>query len=299
MPYAASSGESTCSNRVEASVRSFNAWAVLRTDTPSKLADSITIFFVDSSIAAGMPPFTPAMPTGASPAVITSIESLSVYFFLSSASITSPSFANRTPRGWGSPAFPLSGEAGLPQSLWASNACSGAPRLNITKLVASTTLLMERWPTASSLALSHSGDGPTVTPLIYPAMYRLQRTVLCISTVISVVLGSKSDLLENGSLARGIFKIADSSLAMPRWLRQSCPRFGVTLPSNTSSLGESDSPTFSTPSISNAWKVSASAKASAFGNALSKNLSSQSLLTFMLLKLIDEPQVGGVHVSDV
>src|SRR3990167_10259791 len=233
-----------------------------------------------------MPPLTPAMPTGASATVTTSIELLSVYSFLSSATITSPSLAARTP------IFRL-------PNLPASNACRGWPVLNITKLVASTTLLMERWPTASSRCLSHSGDGSTFTPFMYPAIYRLQRTVLCISTVISVVLGSKSDLLENGSLARGIFKIADSSLAMPRWLRQSCPRFGVTLTSNTSSLGESDSPTFSTPSISNAWKVSASAKASAFGNALSKNLSSQSLLTFMVLKLIDEPQVGGVHVTYV
>src|SRR3990167_10018444 len=167
----------------------------------------------------------------------------------------------------------------------------------MTRLVAPTTLLIERWPTASSRARSHSGDGPTLTPLIYPAIYRLQRTVLCMSTVTSVVLGSRSDLLNKGSFFSGMSSIAESSLEMPRWLRQSCPRFGVTLTSNTSSLGESESPTFSTPSISNAWKVSASAKASAFGNALSKNLSSQSLLTFiyeMVSELIYEPQVGGV-----
>jgi hypothetical protein len=32
------------------------------------------------------------------------------------------------------------------------------------KLVASTTLLIERWPIASSRFTSHSGDGPIFTP---------------------------------------------------------------------------------------------------------------------------------------
>ena len=75
MPMAASSGEITCSKRCDASVRSLSACAVRRTETPSKFADSITMFSVSWLIAAGAPPLIPAMPIGRSvwPSVIRSI----------------------------------------------------------------------------------------------------------------------------------------------------------------------------------------------------------------------------------
>src|SRR5207253_11359736 len=50
-----------------------------------------------------------------------------------------------------------------PFNLLASNACVGWPSSSIMKLEMSTMLLMERVPTLSILARSHSGLGPTVT----------------------------------------------------------------------------------------------------------------------------------------
>src|SRR3989344_4892883 len=102
--------------------------------------------------------------------------------------------------------------------------------LNITYLVASTTLLMLFWPILSSAVRSQSGDGPTRTPLMYAAVNRGQSCGFSIVTFRALVFGSReTSVMPYGCGTSGRFKIADNSFAIPRYERQSCPRLGVTL----------------------------------------------------------------------
>ncbi len=157
MPTSAKYGESTCSKRAEASVRSLRSCEPRLIVTPSKVAASSKMSVVFSSMRSASPPLMPAMPAGLSSVVITKSFGLSSYTFLSRASSFSPSRAARTPMFKEPRRF-------------ASKACNGCPTLNITRLVASTTLLILLWPMASSEVLSHSGEGPTFTPLMSPAI---------------------------------------------------------------------------------------------------------------------------------
>ena len=141
---------------------------------------------------------------------------------------------------------------------------------------------MERWPTDSSASFSHAGEGPTFTPLITAPTNRRHFVESAISTEIPnerprrSFIGRKS---RKGSDLSGTFKIAESSFAMPRWLKQSAALFGKTFTSNTASCGL----TISTLSISNAWKVSASASFSALGSGFSKYLCNHRTDIFMIL----------------
>src|SRR3989344_7176209 len=100
--------------------------------------------------------------------------------------------------------------------------------LNMTKFAASTMLLIDFWPIDSRFFRNQSGDAPTLTPLIYPAIYRAHKGVSIETSpcrdFVNPDMGSRS-----GSPFIGIFKIAESPFAIPRCGRQSCPRFGVTL----------------------------------------------------------------------
>ena len=109
-------------------------------------------------------------------------------------------------------------------------------------MVASTTLLMDRAPTAASRSLSHAGEGPTVTPRSTAAAYRGHPSASSMATRTPAVspLAPAARTARGGgaSAAPGIAgsrtgrpSTAPSSRASPAWQRRS-GRFGVTSMSN-------------------------------------------------------------------
>ena len=96
------------------------------------------------------PPMIPARAMGFSASAMTRLASESSSSLPSRVTIFSPGFARRA-------------TTRRPESLFKSKACRGWPSSMSTKLVMSTTLLMERSPTASRRSTIHAGDGPTLT----------------------------------------------------------------------------------------------------------------------------------------
>ena len=84
------------SNLADASVRIPRAMAVLRIETPLKLADSNTTSTVSSTISLFSPPIIPAKPTARCSSAITSIEEFSWRTLPSNVVSVSPSSARRT-----------------------------------------------------------------------------------------------------------------------------------------------------------------------------------------------------------
>ena len=93
MPYSCDAKSMPFSNLAELSERSVNARDVFLTLSRANLADSKMIVFVSSLTPLFSPPITPATATGRSASAITSIFSVSMFFFPSRVTISSPLFA--------------------------------------------------------------------------------------------------------------------------------------------------------------------------------------------------------------
>ena len=183
---------------------------------------------VPSTTSVSSPPMMPPRATGRFPSVMTSIEGSRARSVPSRVTRRSPSRARRTPT------------RPVPRRS-RSNECSGCPVSRRTKLVTSTTLLMERWPTASRRSTSQAGDGPTVTPRMIRARYRGQSAASSTSTVTADGAASPASGTTTSGRRRAVPERAAISRASPRWLMQS-PRFAVMSTSSTVSPAPRRSP---------------------------------------------------------
>ena len=151
----------------------------------SNVAASKRTVVVLSVIILFSPPMIPANATPLSASAMSRLSCDSLDFVPSNVTISSPSAARRT-------------MILCPASVVKSNACNGLPYSSMTKFVISTTLLMERRPTAVSRFTIHSGDGPTFTPVNTRAIYRGQSSGSRTST------DAKSSIFAFSSIAIGV-----------------------------------------------------------------------------------------------
>src|SRR5262245_5381008 len=107
------------------------------------------------------PPMTPARLVAFLASATTSSSWARTRFLPSRVVSSSLGLAQRISSAW-------------PSSLARSKAWQGLPSSKLMKLVTSTTLLMERWPTDSSFSRSQVGLGAILTPLITLAVKRGQ-----------------------------------------------------------------------------------------------------------------------------
>ena len=152
------------SKRYDASVATPKSLTVVRTLTALKFADSINIDVVSSETELCLPPIIPASAIGFSASEIVSIDDDNSKFSSFKASIFSSSLA----------LLILISEL---VNLLKSKACNGCPNSNITKLVTSTTLLIELCPDFNNASTNHFGELPTFNPSTMVAEYLAHRSV--------------------------------------------------------------------------------------------------------------------------
>ena len=126
--------------------------AARRTTRASKYAHSSSTRVVLAEISLSPPPMTPANPTGPSPSQMTRSSVCSARSTPSSVTSFSPARARRT-------------MILAPRTRSRSYAWSGCPLSSIRRFVTSTTVEIDRTPSAERRHLTASGDGPIDTPV--------------------------------------------------------------------------------------------------------------------------------------